>query len=291
MTASAYIAVILNGILVGGVYGLFSSAFTFQSGALKFANFSYGACLMVSMYLTYASTQEWGFPVPVAVIFVLLCNVLMGFVLRKTVLRSNNFGTQILCTMGVSMILVNVVTFFFTSYPRDLAIFEHRIQLTDRISLGSIQLVCFVLAGVVLLGFHVFLNRTWPGKAIRAVVQNSDIAATMGINTRRTMDMAFSLSYMLIGVSGMMLMVMNSARPDIGNYFQTLAFIICVSAGIGNMGGAFFSGIFVGVLSALITTVLGAQFHDPLLFGLFVVLLLIRPYGIFSSRKKVASSI
>ena len=54
---------------------------------------------------------------------------------------------------------------------------------------------------------------------------------------------------------------------------------------------AFFSGIFVGVLSALITTVLGAQFHDPLLFGLFVVLLLIRPYGIFSSRKKVASSI
>ena len=84
---------------------------------------------------------------------------------------------------------------------------------------------------------------------------------------------------------------MNSARPDIGNYFQTLAFIICVSAGIGNMGGAFFSGIFVGVLSALITTVLGAQFPDPLLFGLFVVLLLIRPYGIFSSRKKVASSI
>lgn len=291
MNGSAYIAVILNGILVGGVYGLFSSAFTFQSGALKFANFSYGACLMLSMYLTYASTQLWHMPVAVAVVFVLLCNVLLGFILRKTVLRTTNFGTQILCTMGVSMILTNIITFFFTSYPRDLAIFEYRIHITEQVSIGSIQLVCFVLAGVVLLGFQFFLTRTWQGKAIRAVVQNQDIAATMGINTRRAMDMAFSLSYMLIGVSGIMLMIMNSARPDIGNYFQTLAFIICVSAGIGNMGGAFFSGIFVGVLSALITTVLGAQFHDPLLFGLFVILLLIRPYGIFNSRKKVASSI
>lgn len=288
---ASVISVILNGILIGGVYGLTSSAFTFQSGALKFSNFSYGSCIMLSMYLTYFGVREWGLPIPVAVIMVLAINVLLGILLRKTVLKSNSLTTQILCTMGISLIIINLVTFFFTSLPRTMAIFETRINFGDHISIGLTQLLCFGLAAVILLGFHFFLTRTWTGRAIRAVVQNKEIASTMGINSEQILDIAFSLSYGLIGLSGIMLMIMFQVDPNFGNYIQTIAFLVCVSAGLGNLRGAFFSGIIVGVTSALITYVLGAKWHNPVLFGLFVVILLLRPYGIFNSQKNVARTL
>lgn len=287
----AVISVILNGILIGGVYGLTSSAFTFQSGALKFSNFAYGACIMLSMYLTFFGVREWNIPWPLAILMVLVVNVLLGIVLRKTVLKSNALSTQILCTMGISLIIINLVTFFFTSLPRTMAIFEVRLHITDDISIGLTQLLCFVLAAVILLSFHFFLTRTWTGRAIRAVVQNKPIAGTMGINSERMMDIAFSLSYALIGLSGIMLMIMFQVDPNFGNYIQTIAFLVCISAGLGNLKGSFFSGIIVGVVSALITFLLGAKWHNPVLFGLFVIILLVRPYGIFNSKKNVARSL
>ncbi|MDR1617988.1 MAG: branched-chain amino acid ABC transporter permease [Treponema sp.] len=287
MGVTAYISIILNGMLTGGVYGLFSSAFTFQAGALNFANFSYGAFIMLSMYITWYTITVWHLPVAVAVVIILVVNSAMGIALRKTVLKTGNFGTQILCTMGISMIVINMASFFFSSYPRDMAILEKRLYLHPEISIGLIQLACFVLAAVILLGFHLFLTRTWQGVAIRAVVQNREIAGILGVNTSHILDLAFSLSCCLIGISGIMLMVMFPVSPIFGDYLQNIAFIVCISAGLGNMWGAFLSGIFIGVVPSLIMAILGAQFQDPLLYLLFVVLLLIRPYGIFGSGKKV----
>jgi branched-chain amino acid transport system permease protein len=291
MGISAYISIILNGILTGGVYGLFSSAFSFQAGALGYANFAYGAQIMISMYITYFSITVWNVPPPLAVLIVLASNIFIGYIFRKTALNNDEFGTQILCTMGISMIIINLCTFFATAYPRDLSILEKRLYLTKDISIGTIQLTCFVLAAVILWGFHLFLTKTWYGMAIRAVVEKKETAAVMGINTGHILDLAFSISCCLIGISGVMLMTMFSVTPLFGDYLQTIAFIVCISAGLGNMGGAFFSGIFIGVLSSLITTILGSRFHDPLLFALFVVLLILRPYGIFNSKKKIALSV
>lgn len=291
MGISAYISIILNGILTGGVYGLFSSAFSFQAGALGYANFAYGAQIMISMYITYYSVAVWNLPLPLALLIVLGGNLILGYGFRKTALNNDEFGTQILCTMGISMIIVNLCTFFATAYPRDLAILETRLYITKTISIGAIQLTCFILAAVILLSFHFFLTKTWYGMAIRAVVERKETAAMMGINTGHILDLAFSISCCLIGISGIMLMTMFSVNPLFGDYLQTIAFIVCISAGLGNMGGAFLSGITIGVLSSLITTFLGSRFHDPLLFALFVVLLIIRPYGIFNSKKRIARSV
>ena len=291
MHIAAVVMVVLNGILIGGVYGLTSSAFTFQSGALKFSNFSYGACIMLSMYFTFYSVRQWGISWPVTVSAVLIFNVLFGLFMRKTVLNNNPLSTQILCTMGVSLIVINLATYSFTSLPRTLAIFEVRVNITESVSIGLTQLLCFFMAALILIGFHFFLTRTWKGRAIRAVVQNKEIASVMGINAERIMDFAFSLSYGLIGLSGIMLMIMFQVDPNFGNYIQTVAFLVCISAGLGNLRGAFFSGIIVGVLSALITYFLGANRHNPVLFGLFVIILLVRPYGIFNSKKNIAKSI
>ncbi|MBS4212722.1 MULTISPECIES: branched-chain amino acid ABC transporter permease [Neobacillus] len=291
MGIDTFINIILNGILIGGVYGLVASAFTFQAGALQIVNFSYGSSTMLAMYLTFFLIKEWNIPIVFAVVILFALFFTIGWIMRRTILNNTNHGTQILTTMAVELVIINLVIIFFTGFPRDMAIFEKRINITDTISVGLTQLICFFLAAAVLVSFHLFLNKTWAGMSIRAVVQKKEIANIMGINSERIMDLAFSISYLIIAIAGIMLMTMFQVEPHFGNYMMTISFLVCVTAGIGNMGGSFLSGIIIGILSALITTLLGAQFHDPVLFGLFVLILLVRPNGLFNSSKRIARQI
>ena len=288
MGFSAYLQVIINGILTGGLYGLMSCAWSFQTGALHYANFTYGASMMLSAYLCFYMVRMWNLPIPLMIVSVLAFNILLGFTLRKTVLKQKDFNKMIVCTMGVEMIMTNLATLLCTATPRDFALLEKRIYLTDQVSIGSIQLVCFILSLILLFAFQTFLKKTWTGKAIRAVVQNSEVASTMGIKSERTMDLAFSLSYMLIGIAAMLLALLNQIDPDFGTPFQSKAFMVCVLAGIGNLGGTFFSGILVGVVTALLGFVLGAEYLNPLTYGLFVLILLLRPHGLFTKANTVA---
>ena len=274
MSFEAYIAVIINGICIGGVYGLMSSAWSFQCGALKYANFAYGASIMVSMYLTYYMLAVWNVPIYLAVPLILLYNALFGLFMRKTVLRRKVYSTMILATMGMQLILTNLATMICTAYPRNLT-----------------YVMCFVLALVVMLSFQMFLKKTWTGRAIRAVVQNPEAAAMMGIDGEKIVSIAYSLSYSLIGIAAIILMTMFQVEPTFGGKLQTYAFLICVAAGIGNISGALWSGILVGVLSSLISSVLPSAFHDAVIFTLFVIILLVRPHGLFTKKDSLAHTI
>lgn len=288
MGFSAYMQVIINGILTGGLYGLMSCAWSFQTGALRYANFAYGASMMLSAYWAFYFIRMWNLPLPLMIAFVLAFNVVLGFLMRKTVLKQKDSNKMIVCTMGLDLIMTNLATLFYTATPRDFAILEKRIFLTENISFGSIQLLCFVLSLVLLFAFQYFLRMTWTGKAIRAVVQNSEVATTMGIQSERIMDLAFSLSYALIGIAAMLLSLLNQIKPDMGTSFQSKAFMVCVLAGIGNLSGTFLSGILVGVVMALIGFVVGAEYLNPITYGLFVLILLLRPYGLFTRSSNVA---
>lgn len=291
MSFEAYIAVIINGICIGGVYGLMSSAWSFQCGALKYANFTYGASIMVSMYLTYYMIAEWHFPLPLAVLCILIYNILFGLFMRKTVLRRKVYSTMILATMGLQLIITNLVIMICTAYPRNLGITQTRIFITEKISFGVTYVLCFFLAMAILLSFQMFLKKTWTGRAIRAVVQNPEAATVMGVDGEKVVSIAYSLSYTLIGVAAMILMTMFQVEPTFGGKLQTYAFLICVSAGIGNISGAFWSGIIVGVLSSVISAALPSAYHDAILFSLFVVILLVRPNGIFTKKDSIARTI
>ena len=221
MSFEAYIAVIINGICIGGVYGLMSSAWSFQCGALKYANFAYGASIMVSMYLTYYMLAVWNVPIYLAVPLILLYNALFGLFMRKTVLRRKVYSTMILATMGMQLILTNLATMICTAYPRNLGYVQTRIFITPKISIGLTYVMCFVLALVVMLSFQMFLKKTWTGRAIRAVVQNPEAAAMMGIDGEKIVSIAYSLSYSLIGIAAIILMTMFQVEPTFGGKLQT----------------------------------------------------------------------
>jgi branched-chain amino acid transport system permease protein len=291
MSLSAYINIILNGICIGGLYGLSSSAFSFEIGSLKMTNFAYGSSVMLSMYLTYFFFRRVSLPLPVVFVMVAIINFLIGWTIRKTILKiTTDHNINILCTMGLELVFINGILFIFTGKPVDLAFLETRVYFTNDISVGFIQLICLGLAAILLLGFSLFLQKTWTGRAIRAVVQNKDVANLMGINSELMLDIAFAISYILIGISGMMLMMLFSADPQFGNYILLIAVVICIVSGLGNLWSSFATGVIIGVLSSLISTVFGSIYHDPLLFSMFVIILLVRPNGLFMKKSKIASS-
>lgn len=288
MGISAYLQVIINGILTGGLYGLMSCAWSFQCGALRYANFAYGACMMVTAYWAFYMVRMWNLPIFLMIILVMLFNIILGLIMRNALLKKSDFNTMIVCTMGLELILTNLVTLFAKATPRDFALIETRIFLTDDISIGSIQLVCFILSLVLLFAFQIFLQKTWMGKAIRAVVQNNEVATTMGIRSEFIMDVAFAVSFLLISISSMLLALLNQISPTFGTPFQSKAFMVCVLAGIGNLSGTFFSGILVGVVTALIGFVVGTEYLNPITYALFVLVLLVRPNGLFTKASSVA---
>lgn len=271
---------LISGLCTGGVYGLFSSSFSFQLGALDIADFSFGSWLMISMYMTFFMVSQWQIGILPFLIILFAIYFAVSFVLCKYIFSKRSMENNMVITMGISMLIQNAAIMRFTSYPRSLGIIE-KTWMIGEVRIAQIRLILLVLSAVLLLGFQMFLNRTWTGKTIRAVVQNKDVACLMGINASRVKNTAFAISYIMLAASGIMLVTLFSVDPTTGEYYQMMSFLICIIAGLGNIKGAFFSGLLVGVLMSILNLI-SSQFAIVILFAIFVLLLVIRPKGLFT---------
>lgn len=284
------IVILIGGICTGGVYGLVASAFTFQVGQLRMTNLGYGSTIMLAMYMTAIVLKESGwiemwYMVILYLLIYFVIFFILGFLIRKFLMQTTDNSVQVLITMGLSLIIQNFVLFVWGSFPRDLGLIELSIPITDSMRISGTRLIVLVAAALVLFGFSFYLKKTWTGRAIRAVVQQKEIAYLMGVDANKVINIAFGISYVILAFSALALSLMFTVEPNSGAYFQLLSFLICVMAGLGNMSGAFYAGLMVGVISAIINTYVSAQWHDPILFMLMVIVLTFLPRGIFASKK------
>lgn len=275
--------ILISGICTGGVYGLFASGFSFQIGSLETPDFSFGSWLMFSMYLTFFMYKMWNIG---GLIFLLLPIYFgIGFLVNKYLLSKQNMFVKMLITMGISFIIQNFVILVFTAFPRNLGIIEKTITFGNGIQVGVIKLGMLILSAVILIGFQVFINKTWMGKTIRAIIQQREAAYLMGINADKIKNIAFALSYSMIAISGMMLLILFSVEPTAGGFYQMMSFLICIIAGLGNLKGAFFSGLLTGIIIGFFNIFI-AQYAMVALFIIFVIILVIKPKGLFTVSQR-----
>lgn len=284
MNLANIITALISGVCTGGVYGLFASSYSFQLGALNIADFSFGSWLMMSMYMTFYMLGQWGWGIVPFLIILLAAYFLIGFFLCKFILSKRNMENNMVITMGISMLLQNAAIMLFTSYPRSMGIIEEIFKIGE-VRIAKIRLALLVLSAIILLGFQMLLNRTWIGKTIRAVVQNRDVACLMGVNANRVKNVAYAISYIMLAASGIMLVVLFSVEPTTGEYYQMMSFLICIIGGLGNIKGAFFSGLLIGVLMSVLNLI-SAQFAIVILFALFVIFLVVKPTGLFTKTSR-----
>ncbi len=283
MDPAIFLTIIINGLCTGGVYGVVASAFTFQLGALRIVNFSYGAFLMLAMFGVFILVTKGQLPLTVAAALCIPIFAVFGWALRRFLIPASNDNIQILMTMGILIIFENLALFIWGSFPRSLSIIEDGIYLGS-IYIGVTRLALLVLSAVILLGVHLFLTRTWLGMAIRAMVQSKDAALVVGVNVDRIGTLAFGFSSGLVAIAAALLMTLFSVEPMSGGYYLLIAFLVAVIGGMGNLWGSFLGGLIIGVISAL-AIYFSPGLHDVVLFAAFVLTLLIRPYGIFGLKE------
>jgi branched-chain amino acid transport system permease protein len=276
--------IIVNGLLLGGIYALISIGLTLIFGVVRVINFAHGEFLMLSMYVAYFSYFFLGLNPYLS----LIINVPLMFVLGVATdqliirpLRNAPSYMQIFATVGLSIVLLNSALFLFTGDYQSINMpFAKKTLVLGGIALSYSRLVIFFSALVVSIGLYLFLQKTDMGKQIRAIAQDRMAAQLMGINLNRVYMVTFGIGSALVAIAGGLIMPVYYVFPSVGVYFVLTAFVVVVLGGMGNMVGALIGGIIIGVTDSLSGYYIDPSLKEVVYFIIFLIVLLVKPSGL-----------
>lgn len=284
-----FLQVLINGLMLGGLFAITGVGLTLIFGIVKVVNFAHGEFLMVGMYATYLLTTQFGVHPYVTVIAVAPLLFVLGMLTQRFLIQplitARNQDIQIFATVGLSTALINLALLVFGA---DIAA-TPAAELRSSIQLGPVriltgQLVIFVTAGALVLGLHLFLQHSQAGRAIRAVAQHRAAAQLMGINVNRVYMITFGLGAACVGLAASLVAPLYPTSPSIGTYFVLTAFVVVVLGGLGSIGGAFLGAMIIGLIDSFAGFYVGSDLREVAVFGVFLLILILRPSGLFGGR-------
>jgi branched-chain amino acid transport system permease protein len=294
-----------DGILTGAMIGLGAIGVTLTYSILRFANFAHGELVTFGAYasLVIAGALGWlfgGLAEPIgpfssgpAVILALLLAVpltgalalLIDFVLFRHLREKAQAITVVMASFGASMALRSLVEFVFTSRP---AYFSRELQIAIPLGLGiratPDQIAALCLAVVLAVAMHLLIARTETGRAMRAVSENPTLARIVGIDVSGIVKITWIVGAGLACAAGVMVGILVQIRPYMGFDLLLPFFAAAILGGIGSVPGALIGGLVVGLGEALAAQTVGAEWRGAVAFVLLILMLLVRPTGLFGSK-------
>lgn len=288
-----FLQVVVNGLMLGGLFAITSVGLTLIFGIVKVVNFAHGEFLMIGMYAAFLISTQLGVHPYAAVVAVAPMLFVLGMMTQKFLIEplmsARNHDIQIFATVGLSTALINLALLVFGA---DIAS-TPSYGLRSMVEIGSIrllmgQIVMFIVAVVLVVGLHLFLQRTQAGRGIRAVAQNRAAAQLMGINVSRVYMITFGLGAACVGVAATLVAPLYPTSPGIGTYFVLTAFVVVVLGGLGSIGGAFLGALIIGLIDSLSGFYIGSDMREVAVFGVFLLILILRPQGLFGGRQTLS---
>ena len=276
-----------DGILLGFVYGVAAMGLTLIWGVMNVINLAHGPIIALGMFGTFFIFTRTGINpylglFPVAIIGLLL-GIIIYFIAVHRVINAPHLSS-LLATFSVNMIIIGLGTAALTTSPYNVDYSMGSFQLGSTTILGT-RIVAALIAVLFTGGLYMFLQKTRPGKFIRAVTNNRAAAELMGVPSTRILALSFGLGTMLAAVSGALIATFFPFNILTGGGYELKSFVIGVLGGLGNPVGALFGGLILGVLEGIIPAFLETSWVPVIEFGLFVVILLVRPNGLFGAKK------
>lgn len=276
-----------DGILLGFVYGLAAMGLTLIWGVMNVINLAHGPIIALGMFGTFFIYSRLGLNpyvglLPIAAVG-LLFGVLIYAVAVHRVINAPHLSS-LLATFSVNMIIIGLGTVALTTSPYNVDFAAGSIRLGSATLLGT-RLIAAIVTLIFTGSLYLFLYRTRPGKFIRAVANNRAAAELMGIPSTRVLALSFGLGTMLAAVSGALIATFFPFSILAGSGYELKSFVIGVMGGLGNPIGALLGGLILGVLEGIIPAFLEASWVPVIEFGLFVVILLVRPGGLIGAKK------
>ncbi len=291
---SFFIQHLINGLSLGSLYALIAIGYTMVYGILRLINFAHGDIFMLGAYLVYYG-MLWT-PLPWWLVFIVaaLLTGLFGILLERFAyapLRNEPRITVLISAIGASFLMENLAILLFGGRPRPFsvpALLDHSVKI-GAISFNVIQIVIPVVTAILLAILSFIILKTKTGMAMRALSTDYEAASLMGININRIISMTFFIGSTLAAIGG----ILYSCRypqlmPLMGMMPGIKCFIAAVIGGIGNLTGAVVGGLILGMSEILIVGLLPSlnDYRDGFAFVILILILIIKPTGLFGSNVK-----
>ncbi len=287
-----FIQTMVSGILIGGIYALVGLGMTLIMGVMRIINLAHGQLMMVAMYITFVLYEYFNidpyFSLLVSMPALFLLGVLIQKYLLNPLLRIESIipQNQILMTVGVAMVLTEVMRFIFQSdYKSVKTPYSSAVLYISSIAFNFPMLIAFGIAMLLTAGLFFFLLKTDTGKSVRATAQNKDAALLLGVNAEWITQLTYGLGAALAAAAGTLLLPIYYLYPDVGGPFTLKAFIITVLGGLGSTVGAIMGGLVLGVAESLGATYISMALKDAVGMVIFVLVLVFMPGGLKTLTK------
>lgn len=285
---------LINGILMGCLYGLIALGLSLIYGVMKIVNFAHGAVLMVGMFIAYWIFQTTKMDPYLGMLIVAPAMFLFGYAIQKFLVSPILQKDQekkplavILMTTGLMLFLENTALFLFgPNYRISQTPYTGSTFTLGEIIISKPRLMAFVVAIVVALALELFLTKTDLGRAIRATGQDREAARLMGLDDFQIYKIAFGIGAAVVGIAAALLIPFNYVHPSVGTVFENRSFVIVVLGGIGSFSGALLGGLLVGIIESVGAQFISATWTEVLIFAVFILVLLFKPSGLLGTQKE-----
>lgn len=286
-----FLTSLVNGVSLGSVYALIALGYTMVYGIAKMLNFAHGDVIMVGAFVIYTVSMAYGLPMVVgvfaAIVFCTLFGVLIERVAYKPLRKAPSLAVLI-TAIGVSYLLQNAAQLIFGSDTKSftsivtippLTLFDGGLVITGE------TIATIAVSVVIMIALTLFIRKTKPGRAMLAVSEDRGAAQLMGINVNATISLTFAIGSALAAVAGALLCsAYPTLSPTTGAMPGIKAFTAAVFGGIGSIPGAMLGGVLLGVIENMSKTYISTQLSDAIVFGVLIVVLLLKPTGILGKK-------
>ncbi|UUM61830.1 branched-chain amino acid ABC transporter permease [Streptococcus suis] len=282
---------LVNGLILGSVYALIALGYTMVYGIIKLINFAHGDLYMMGAFIGYYLINAFQLNFFVALVLTMVLTAALGALIEFLAYRPLRNSTKIaalITAIGVSFFLEYGMVYLFgantRAFPQALETVKFNL---GPITVTNVQLTILGVSVFLMLALQFIVQKTKMGKAMRAVSVDSDAAQLMGINVNSTISFTFALGSALAGAAGVLIgLYYNSVEPLMGMAPGLKAFVAAVLGGIGIIPGAALGGFIIGLLETLAVTVGLSSYRDAVVYGILIVILLVRPAGILGKNVK-----
>lgn len=287
---SAILEQTVNGVITGSVYALVAAGMTMIFGVLRAINFAHGEYYMLGTFGSWFAIEHLDLSYEASVVVGILVTIVVAYAVGQLIMRrlvGASAEAGVLATLGVALILQNTVIFVFGGgykffsggYIEPISIFGF--------SLAEQRVLVLVVCLLVFIGLELMVTYSRLGMAMRAVSQNIQCCAVVGIDVPQVVLRTFILGAALAALSGVLTAPINvSVYGGMGELITFKTLPIIIMGGLGNVRGTFFAAMILGIAESLVATYIGLQFRDTVGFATLILMLMWRPHGLFSAQAR-----
>jgi branched-chain amino acid transport system permease protein len=287
---NAILEQLLNGLRTGSIYALIALGYTMVYGIAKMINFAHGDIIMVGAYSLYVCVALLHLPPVLAVLVTIAVCAVLGIIIEKVAykpLRKAQPLAVLITAIGMSYLLQNAALLIFKATPIPFgSIIKVPSLKIGGVNISGLTIVTLIVTAVSMILLTLFINKTKTGRAMRAVSEDKGAAELMGINVNQTISVTFAIGSALAAVAGILFISQyETLLPTLGALPGIKAFVAAVLGGIGSIPGAMLGGLILGIIESLSKAYISTQLSDAIVFGVLVIVLLVRPSGLLGKMK------